>query len=225
MSAVAGVERFSVGPLVQLVINNPTNQNAMSLAMWEALEKHIESVSRDSDVQVLVITGAGVRDFCSGHFDYAETTSEPRIAFDSAVARTYVALRALQKPTVARIQGNCLDAGFELAQACDVRIAVESAKFAMSPAKFGVGQRINEVEALADRIGLSLAKDILFYGKRFDAKVAEEMGFVSAVTTAGGLDTMVERHAVDLIGNLTMTAALLKRAFAEVFGGGAAKQE
>ncbi|MCH9672847.1 MAG: enoyl-CoA hydratase/isomerase family protein [Gammaproteobacteria bacterium] len=215
-----GVERFQVGPLVQLVINNPDNNNAMTLSMWEALEQHIAEISRDNDIRVVVITGAGVRDFCGGHQIGKHAPIEERIAFDSTVARVYVALRALRKPTVARMQGGCFGAGFELAQACDLRIAAQSARFALSPAPNNMEERINDVHRFADRIGLSRAKDILFYGGEFSADEAMEMEFVTAVTSIDTLDVTIERRAIELIGNITLTAAVVKRAFNELFHGG-----
>ena len=122
-------------------------------------------------------------------------------AYDAVVSHAYGVIGGLDKPLVARVRGFAVGGGFELMQLCDLRIASDSARFAMTPARLGLGYKLDDVQLLVDRIGPRAAREMLFTGRLFDAAEAERMGLVTRVVPAEDLDAAVDTCAAEIAAN------------------------
>ena len=211
------VER--AGPVARVIINRPERRNAVSFAAWQSLAAAFDNLAADPEVRVVVLTGAGGRAFCAGNdiTEFAEKRSTPEQveAYDAAVEHAYQVIRGLEKPLVARVQGSAVGGGFELAQLCDLRIAGAGARFAMTPARLGLGYTLDDVQLLVDRIGARAAREMLFTGRMFDAAEAERMGFVNRVVPDAELDPEVDRCAAEIAANAPLSIRAIKVAIGE----------
>ncbi len=207
------------GRVARVIINRPERRNAVSFAAWQSLAASFDNLAADPEVRVVVLTGAGNRAFCAGNdiTEFAEKRSTPRQveAYDAAVAHAYEAIRGIEKPLVARVRGSAVGGGFELVQLCDLRIAGAGARFAMTPARLGLGYTLDDVQLLVDRIGAGAAREMLFTGRMFDAAEAERMGFVNRVVPDEELDRAVDGCAAEIAANAPLSIRAVKVAIGE----------
>jgi enoyl-CoA hydratase/carnithine racemase len=122
-----------------LVFNQPEKRNALSPDMALAAAEIIEDFERDSDVRVIVLSGAGDKAFVSGgdisRFESERATPEQMAAYSRKSERFRTALRGVGKPTIAMIRGYCLGGGLSVALNCDLRICSEDAQFGIPAAR------------------------------------------------------------------------------------------
>lgn len=205
--------------VARLTMANPARRNALSYAMWRAMGDALEALEVDGDVRVVVVTGAGERAFSAGN-DISEfgqwRSSRTRIAeYNRVTAWACRGLRTIAKPTIARIQGACIGGGFELAQLCDIQVAAEDARFAVTPAKLGLGYKLEDVELLVRALGVKSAKELLFTGRMFDAAHALRLGFVNRVVPVAELDAAVNGYAGEIADNAPLSVRAAKLIIAE----------
>ena len=207
------------GHMARVVINRPERRNALSFAAWHSLAATFDSLAADSGVRVVILTGAGDRAFCAGNdiSEFAEKRSSPaRIeAYDAVLKDTWEVMRRLDKPLVARVRGFAVGGGFELMQMCDLQIVGAGARFAMTPARLGVGYSLDDVQLLVDRIGPRAAREMLFTGRLFDAAEAERMGLVTRVVPDERLDAAVDACAAEIAANAPLSIRAIKVAIGE----------
>ena len=207
------------GCVARIVINRPERRNAVSIAAWQSLAASFDNLAADPQVRVIVLTGAGDRAFCAGNdiSEFAEKRSTPEqvAAYDAVVEHAYEVIGNVEKPVVARVQGSAVGGGFELVQLCDLRIAAAGARFAMTPARLGLGYTLRDVQLLVDRIGAGAAREMLFTGRMFDAAEAQRMGFVNRVVPDGELDTAVDGCAAEIAANAPLSIRAIKVAIGE----------
>ncbi|MEL6206730.1 MAG: enoyl-CoA hydratase-related protein, partial [Pseudomonadota bacterium] len=140
------------GPVARVVFNAPERHNAMSLAMWRALGDVAERLAGDRSVRVVALEGAGDRAFVSGadisEFSANRTDATSAARYADAVARAEDAIGALPCPTLALVRGYCIGGGLAIAIRCDLRIADDTARFAVTPGKLGLGYEYGGVAAI-----------------------------------------------------------------------------
>ena len=207
------------GRVARVTINRPERRNAVSFAAWQSLAAAFENLAADPEVRVVVLTGAGDRAFCAGNdiSEFAEKRSTPEQVevYDAVTMHAFEVIRNIEKPLVARVQGFAVGGGFELMQLCDLRIAGAGARFAMTPARLGLGYTLDDVQSLVDRIGPSAAREMLFTGRLFDAAEAKRMGFVNRVVPDAELDAAVDACAAEISGNAPLSIRAIKVAIGE----------
>ena len=207
------------GHVARVTINRPERRNAISFAGWQSLAASFESLAANPEVRVVVLTGAGDRAFCAGNdiSEFAEKRSTPEQVevYDAVTTHAFDVIRAVEKPLVARVRGSAVGGGFELMQLCDLRIAGAGARFAMTPARLGLGYTLDDVQSLVDRIGAPAAREMLITGRLFDAAEAERMGFVNRVVPDAELDETVERCAAEIAENAPLAIRAIKVAIGE----------
>lgn len=215
------------GSIARLTINNPARRNAMSLALWQALGDVLEALRENPKVRVLVLRGAGEKSFCAGNdiseFATLRNTPEQRQAYDAVTARAYAALQSFPRPTIARITGFCIGGGLELAQLCDLQIAADTAMFAVTPAKLGIGYKLDDVMLLARNIAAKHAKELLFTGRRFPATDAMRWGLINRIAPEAELDAVVDDYAREIAANAPLSVATAKVTVGEAFKEAAAR--
>ena len=207
------------GHVARVIINRPERRNAISQAAWQSLAASFDNLAVDPGVRVVVLTGAGDRAFCAGNdiSEFAEKRSTPAQveAYDAVVTHAYEVIRGIGKPLVARVQGFAVGGGFELMQLCDLQIASAGARFAMTPARLGIGYTLHDVQLLVDRIGPRAAREMLFTGRLFDAAEAQRMGFVTRVVPDEELDAAVDACAAEVAANAPLSIRAIKVAIGE----------
>lgn len=207
------------GPIGRVIINNPAKRNAFSFAMWQALPVVLEHFAADDDIRVVILRGAGGQAFSAGN-DISEfkdrRSSKERIAeYDAATAHAYETLSSLSKPTIAAIEGHCVGGGLEVALLCDLQIAADTARFAVTPARLGLGYKYDDVRLLVSNVGPKYAKEVLFTARQFSADEAQQMGIVNRVVAADELAAFVERYAQTIAANAPLSIKAAKQIIAE----------
>jgi len=173
------------GEIATLTLNNPDKLNAIDLAMWRALSRDMAALAADSSVRCIVLRGAGESAFAAGgdleEFVSARATLEQALHYHAEVAAALNAIADSPHPTVALIQGACIGGGLEIAGACDLRIAGESAKFGAPINKLGFSMYPGEMEGLLRLAGAAVVKEILLEGRILGAREAYEKGLLTRV--------------------------------------------
>lgn len=202
------------GHVARLTIDRPEKRNAMTLAMWGALGDQLEAWSGDTDVRVLILTGAGDKSFCAGNdiseFPTLRATPDQRAKYDATTKRAYDALRNFPKPTIARIRGFCIGGGLELSQLCDLQIAADTCEFAVTPARLGIGYKLDDILLLTSNISAKHAKELLFTARRFPAGDALRWGLISRAVSEAELDRTVDDLANEIAANAPLSVAAAK---------------
>jgi len=181
------------GCVARVVIDNERKLNTLNSALMERLATELEALASLDGLRAVVLASAGPRAFIGGA-DIAEMAElDPATArvFITRVHRCCDALRRLPVPVVARIQGYAFGAGLEVATACDLRIASETAVFGMPEVRLGIPSVV-EAALLPTLVGWGRARQILLLGETFTAAEAERWGLVERVVPAGDLDAAVE---------------------------------
>lgn len=203
------------GGLALLVLDNPARLNALTASMWAAIPRMVGEAEADPSVRVIVLKGAGGKAFSAGadisEFDSARTGDAAK-SYDALNHAAFEALLGATKPTVAMIEGFCLGGGLGIAACCDLRIANDTATFAIPAAKLGLGYHPRWVRTLLTLAPPASVKELLFTGRRFTAGEALAMGLVNRVHPAAVLDSEMRALAETIAGNAPMTIRAAKAA-------------
>lgn len=168
-----------------LTLNRPRQFNALSGGLLDALLRELNAIARDEAVRVVVLTGAGPA-FCAGH-DLKEMRALPSHAeVEALFARcsgVMQALVALPQPVIAAVNGLATAAGCQLVAQCDLAVASQDARFAVSGINLGLFCSTPAVP-LSRNIGRKRAAEMLFTGDFIDAGTALDWGLVNRVVPA-----------------------------------------
>ncbi len=197
-----------------VTFNNPERHNAVSLEMWEAAKEMLDAFAADSEVRVVVLTGAGGKAFVSGadisKFTSERASVEATRAYDVITAATFGAIYEFPKPTIAMIRGYCVGGGVGLASCCDLRICSDNSRFAVPAAKLGLGYAYIGLKRLVDIVGQSYAKEIFYTARQFDAQEAHAMGLVNRVVPEAELESYVKSITDMICANAPLTIKAAK---------------
>lgn len=203
MSGDGQVRVETGGHTAVVTIDNPAKRNAMTPAMWESLPPLLDGLATDPAVRVVVLTGAGDT-FCAG----ADITGLPRMGAgdgrDLSVAAE-TALAGFPKPVIAAIRGYCIGGACQLAAACDLRLATDDARFAVTPAKIGIVYPASATARLVRLIGASATKHLLYSAELIDAAHALRVGLVDELAAPGDLGTRVTALADTMASRSQLT--------------------
>jgi len=187
------------GPVATITLNRPEKHNAITVAMWEALPGVLAPLAADAAVRAVVVRGAGEEAFASGadisEFERVRNGAAPARAYSALVAAAERALADFPKPAIAMIHGFCVGGGLALALACDFRWSSPSGRFGITAARLGIVYGPGATRRLADLVGPSHARDLLFSGRLVDAAEARAMGLVNRVCAPAELETATYAYA------------------------------
>lgn len=219
-TAEGGVTVTRAGRRAAIVLSNPGKLNAMRLSMWEALGDACARLAREDGLSVVTLEGDGDRAFVAGadisEFGETRTDSTAAARYNAAVARAEAALEALPVPVVALIRGYCIGGGLALAMRCDLRLARDDARFAITPARLGLGYGFDGVAALRRRLSHAVAADMLFSGRKLGAEEALAKGLCDRVIAAGAFEAEARAYVETLEGNAPLTLRAVKAALLEL---------
>jgi len=193
-----------------ILLNRPEKRNALNGEMIDAFHAAVRDAAGRRDVRVLVVAAAG-QTFCAG-LDLRELAAQR----ESGRVETHTleeALEALERcphPTIAAVQGDAVAGGCELALHCDLRVAADSARFAMPLARIGIAVPVALTWKLVDTIGAAATKELLFTGDPAGAETALALGLVNRVVAAADLDRAVEDLARQVAHNAPLSVRAMK---------------
>lgn len=194
------VRRDSRG-VATVVVDNAARLNALGSGLLAEFSHVVARLGEDPELRAVVVTGAGERAFVGGadiremgEIDGPDTAR----AFITGVHRACAAVRTCPVPVIARIQGYCFGAGLELAAACDLRIASETAELGMPEVRLGIPSVV-EAALLPNLIGWGRTRRLLLTGETIDAECALAWGLVEEVTAAEDLDEAIEACLADIL--------------------------
>jgi 2-(1,2-epoxy-1,2-dihydrophenyl)acetyl-CoA isomerase len=203
--------------VVTLTLNRPERKNAMNTAMFNELLTVFREVDVSSTDRVLVITGAGDA-FCSGA-DLSDRGSDPRHSLSRLhwVADIALTLHRIPKPVIAKVNGVAVGAGMNLALACDLIVASDTARFSEIFARRGLSIDFGGSWLLPRLIGMHRAKELALFADIISAKEAAELGLVNRVLPPGELDAFVDDWANRLAAGPPIALSLTKRLITNSF--------
>lgn len=197
-----------------ITLNRPDALNALTVPMKQALLAAFRQVGRDPKARVVVLTGAG-RAFCAGQ-DLRERLQPDAAPLGVEVRERYNpiirAMRSLPKPIVAAINGVAAGAGASLAMASDIRIASDTASFALAFGRVGLVPDSGATWLLPRLVGTTRATELALLGDALSAADALRLGLVGRVVPAGELATEARSVAARLAAGAPKAMALTKRA-------------
>jgi enoyl-CoA hydratase len=175
------------GQVLIVTMNRPEARNALSPSMMALMRQAWDRVDADPGIRVCVLTGAGGA-FCAGADLKAMTADHPgsRLGdLDLAVIEPLLKGRRLSKPLIAAVEGPAIAGGTEILQACDIRVAGQSARFGVSEARWGLFPLGGSAVRLPRQIPYTLAADLLLTGRHIRAAEALAMGLIGHVVPDG----------------------------------------
>jgi 2-oxoglutaroyl-CoA hydrolase len=210
------LERDEPRGVVSIVLDVPDKLNRVSMRARDQLAGLFEELGRDEGVRAVVLRGAG-RAFTAGGDIAGFLDAEPETL--SRLAWNVAAPERCPKPVVAALHGYALGVGFELALACDFRVAAEGTELGLPEVKLGMIPGSGGTQRLARLIGLGRAKDVIMRGRRIEAREALALGLVSEVVPEEELDGAVTRLVDELAALSPLALAMAKRILNHAYDG------
>jgi enoyl-CoA hydratase/carnithine racemase len=193
--------RTDRGPVAWLWLDRPKAYNALSEALLSALQRELDAIAGDPGVRAVVIGGRGPA-FCAGH-DLREMRAEPSLDYYRALfeqcSRAMLAIQRMPQPVIARVHGIATAAGCQLVAACDLAIAADDTRFAVSGVNLGLFCSTPSV-ALSRNLSRKAAMRMLLTGDFVDARTAVEQGLVNEAVPAASLDGAIEALLERIVG-------------------------
>lgn len=193
-------------------LNRPRVLNAMNRRMWVDMEAAIEDARTDTAVKVLLFTGEG-RAFSTGADlkESGQRTIEAYRAYLNALQEVSRKIIRFEKPTIAAINGYALGSGYELALACDIRVAAEDAPIGSPEARVASSVTGGAVRLLQDLVGPGKASELLFTAENIDGREAERIGLVNRAVPAEMLMETAMEMARKIAANAAVSLNMIKK--------------
>ena len=217
------------GPVASVTLSNPGKLNAMSRVMWRELRAAFESLAVNSALRCVVIAGEdcgegrGDGKGEGGHFSAGGDISEyAAFRFIEASLKEFhegdvwgalLAMLDCDLPIIARIEGNCMGAGLEIASCCDIRLASSNARFGAPIAKLGFPMAPREAALVMGAVGELTAREMLLAASVFDSSQMLQRGFLNRVCGDAELGPAVQGYVHRITALAPQAAALNKQYF------------
>lgn len=183
-----------------VTIDNARKANALGSALMGEFVGAIGELGQDESIRAIVLTGAGEKAFVGGA-DISEMAGlDPAgaRAFITRVHRCCDAVRKSPVPVIARVGGHAFGAGLELAAACDLRVAADTALFGMQEVRLGIPSVV-EAAILPTLIGWGRTRELLLLGETIDAATAQQWGLIERCVPPAALDAEIDRVLLSLL--------------------------
>lgn len=197
------------GAVACLILDRPERKNALSFEMWKEVAARIREFGANRALRVVVLRGAGKLPFCSGadisEFETVRANAEGARAYEEANVVAFDTIAACPLPTIAMIRSFCMGGGMGLAAACDLRVASESAEFAIPPGRLGLAYPPSAIRYIVAAIGAANAKELLYTARRVKAAEAEKLGLINRLVPEDALESEVEKLAQAIAENAPLS--------------------
>ncbi|MDD5191068.1 MAG: enoyl-CoA hydratase/isomerase family protein [Dehalococcoidales bacterium] len=194
--------------LATITLNRPEAMNAFNREVYKGLQAAAINIKEHPEIRVVIITGAGERAFSAG-MDLKMIAGDGLGAVFAGVYRPgyeqlfalkslFTAFEELPVPVIAAVNGYCLGAALELSLCCDIRLAVESAVFALPEMALGVIPDLGSTQRLPRIVGIGMAKEMLYTGRRINAQDALRLGLINHIYPQDQLMTEAKKLAEEI---------------------------
>ncbi len=209
----------STGPIAFLTFDRPQARNALTWAMYDALVAACDRVDADDTVRVFVVRAEG--DAFAAGTDIRQFTGfgsgEDGIAYERKLDAVIDRLERVRVPTIAQVHGVAAGAGCAIALTCDLRVCTPAARFGVPIARtLGNCLSAANLARLADLIGPSRTKDLLFTGRLIDVREAASLGLVTEIAEVDRLEGAVRELAQAIAANAPLTIRATKEALRRI---------
>jgi enoyl-CoA hydratase/carnithine racemase len=202
------------GGVVTLTLNRPAQFNSLSQALMSELQAELDRIAADAGARVVVLAGAG-KAFCAGH-DLKEMRSNPAKAFQRALfgqcSKLMLTLVRMPQPVIARVHGIATAAGCQLVSMCDLAVAADNSRFAVSGVNLGLFCSTPSV-GLARNVGRKQALEMLLTGDFIDAETALARGLVNRVAAPEQLDAEIRKLTDSILAKTPVAIRAGKQMF------------
>lgn len=205
-----------------ITINRPERRNAISAPVRQDLIQLLDDINFDNDIWALIITGAGDKAFCAGgdlkeKNKQAEEKKRVSIPMCGVYRNLYETMLTCYKPTIAVINGFAVGGGFELALACDLRIAAPGVKLGVPEAKRGLGANFAST-LLPQMMPRAKAMEMLYTAEFITSEEAEHWGLVNKVVPFEELQDVAEEMVRKIVANAPLTLRRYKNVAVKTWG-------
>ena len=207
------IEIVREGAVARLWLDRPEQHNSLAAELVAALTRALHELATDASVRVVVLGGRGPS-FCAGA-DIGLMKASAHASFEQNLAEAerlgglFSTLADLPKPVVARLHGNVLGGGVGLTCACNITVAADDARFALSEVRLGILPALISPYVIR-RLGDRAARELMLTGERLDAAAALRYGLVHHVVPAAELDAKVEERIAALMAGAPKAQARIK---------------
>ncbi|MEQ9397268.1 enoyl-CoA hydratase/isomerase family protein [Haliea sp.] len=204
------------GHIGRLVLNNPSQHNALGQEQLAAIQSHLATVQSDDQVRVLIITGWGDKTFCAGAS--LQQLGSGNLSGDTFQETTDMVAH-LAIPTICAINGNVYGGGVELALSCDFRIGIAGSKLRVPAAAIGLCYPISGINRFVERLGVSAAKRMLLAAEEMEAETLLELGFLDHLVQPAALDKAAETLALQISSLAPLAVRAMKQIIQQAASG------
>lgn len=210
------IKREQRGNITILQLQRPEVYHALNRPLLRQLVQCLDEIEAEN-TRVVIITSSGEKAFCAGaDLKERQTMDEEEVRrYLTLIRQTFFKLENLYCPVIAAVEGIALGGGMELALACDFRIAGKGAVFALPETSLGIIPGAGGTQRLSRIAGISVAKELIFTGKRISADRAYQLGILSKVTMNGEALTESMNIAEQIAQNAPLAVRQAKIAIQE----------
>ena len=205
------------GHIGRLLLNNPERHNSLGREELDSMSECLSKVSADSEVRVLIVTGAGEKTFCAG------ASLKQLGAGDMSDDRFQTVtnqLAELEVPTICALNGNVFGGGVELALSADFRIGIEGSRMRVPAAALGLCYPLSGINRFVRCLGVNMAKRILVASEEFDAQAMLANGFLDHLVLPGQLEETATAQASHIAELAPLAVRSMKKILKQAADGG-----
>jgi enoyl-CoA hydratase len=203
-------------PIAVVLLNRPQQLNALSGALMDELVDALQELDRDDDIRCIVL-GGSQRAFAAGADITELAEGTPISLYQNRRIDRWDAIRGIRTPLVAAVSGYCLGGGCELAMACDLIVASESARFGQPEIQLGVMPGAGGTQRLTRAVGKALAMDMILTGRMLTADEALRAGLVARVVAREAWLEEAKRAAREIAAKSPVSVRLASEAIDNAF--------
>lgn len=198
--------------IAYFTINRPQLHNALNMNCFAELERFVDYVESDSDIKIAIITGAGKTAFIAGaDINNVQTKTGAMHLKKQDLEQAIRKLETCTKPVIAAINGYAFGGGFEIAMACDIRIASENARFGFPEVNIGLYPGAGGTQRLARLAGIGVAKEVIMAGRNLKPEEAKQLGIVMRVVPLESLMKEAVALALDMMAKSPIALTIAKK--------------
>ena len=202
-----------IGQIAKITLNRPKALNAMNGELVSMLASRLDDAAKDTDVRIIILTGNG-KGFCAGgdlaYLKQLTNVIEAR-TFIVEVGALVKQIQSITKPIIAMVNGVAAGAGFNLALACDIVFAADTARFAQSFVKVGLVPDCGGMYLLPKIVGMHKAKELMFTADLIGAAKADELGLLNRVIESDKLESETLAFAEKLLLSAPIALGMVKQ--------------
>lgn len=216
------------GHVMIVTINRPEARNAVNAAVHEGVGDALAAADADPDIRCVIVTGAGDKAFCAGADLVALSRGErlsPADPAKQAWGFAGIVSHPISTPVIAAVNGSALGGGLEIALACDLAVAVDTARFGLPEPKRGLFAAAGGVFRLPEQLPRKIAMEMILTGDPIDAERALALGLVNALAPADRLLDAALSLAARIADNAPLSVQASKRMAQGIVDGSVARED